>query len=40
MTETVNINFAKDGGMVAGIVQDAKTGEVFKQARLRSVSDK
>jgi phosphoribosyl-AMP cyclohydrolase len=29
MTETVSIDFAKDGGMVAGIVQDAKTGEVL-----------
>jgi len=29
MTNTVAIDFAKDGGMVAGIVQDAGTGEVL-----------
>jgi phosphoribosyl-AMP cyclohydrolase len=27
--EAPKIDFAKDGGMVAGIVQDAKTGEVL-----------
>jgi phosphoribosyl-ATP pyrophosphohydrolase/phosphoribosyl-AMP cyclohydrolase len=27
--KTPKIDFAKDGGMVAGIVQDAKTGEVL-----------
>lgn len=29
MSEAVKIDFAKDGGMVAGIVQDAKSGEVL-----------
>ncbi len=32
MTELIDptfINFAKDGGMVAGIVQDARTGQVL-----------
>jgi phosphoribosyl-AMP cyclohydrolase len=29
MTETPTIDFAKAGGMVAGIVQDANTGEVL-----------
>jgi phosphoribosyl-AMP cyclohydrolase len=32
MTETMNqikVDFAKDGGLVAGIVQDATTGEVL-----------
>ncbi|MDE1160445.1 MAG: phosphoribosyl-AMP cyclohydrolase [Acidobacteriaceae bacterium] len=28
-TAVPTINFEKDGGMVAGIVQDAKTGEVL-----------
>ena len=27
--EAIEINFAKDSGMVAGIVQDAKSGEVL-----------
>jgi phosphoribosyl-AMP cyclohydrolase len=27
--ESVAIDFAKDGGLVAGIVQDARTGEVL-----------
>jgi phosphoribosyl-AMP cyclohydrolase len=29
MADAVEINFAKDGGMVAGIVQDAGTGQVL-----------
>ena len=29
MSAEVKIDFAKDGGLVAGIVQDAKTGEVL-----------
>ncbi len=29
MEETIKIDFAKAGGMVAGIVQDAATGEVL-----------
>ena len=29
MSDAVKIDFAKDGGMVAGIVQDAKSGEVL-----------
>jgi phosphoribosyl-ATP pyrophosphohydrolase/phosphoribosyl-AMP cyclohydrolase len=29
MSAEVKINFAKDGGLVAGIVQDAKTGQVL-----------
>ena len=29
MTEEVKIDFAKDNGMVAGIVQDAGTGQVL-----------
>jgi phosphoribosyl-ATP pyrophosphohydrolase/phosphoribosyl-AMP cyclohydrolase len=29
MEETIQIDFAKAGGMVAGIVQDAVTGEVL-----------
>ncbi len=28
-TETLKLNFAKDGGLVAGIVQDAHSGEVL-----------
>jgi phosphoribosyl-AMP cyclohydrolase len=27
--ESITIDFAKDGGLVAGIVQDAKSGEVL-----------
>jgi len=29
MSAEVKIDFAKDGGLVAGIVQDAKTGQVL-----------
>jgi phosphoribosyl-AMP cyclohydrolase len=29
VAEAVAVNFAKDGGLVAGIVQDAKSGEVL-----------
>jgi phosphoribosyl-AMP cyclohydrolase len=29
MSTDVKIDFAKDGGLVAGIVQDAKTGQVL-----------
>ena len=29
MSADVKIDFAKDGGLVAGIVQDAKTGEIL-----------
>jgi phosphoribosyl-AMP cyclohydrolase len=29
MTNSVTIDFAKDGGMVPGVVQDAVTGEVL-----------
>jgi phosphoribosyl-AMP cyclohydrolase len=29
MSEVPQINFAKDGGMVAGIVQDAQSGDVL-----------
>ena len=29
MSKAIKIDFAKDGGLVAGIVQDAKTGDVL-----------
>jgi phosphoribosyl-AMP cyclohydrolase len=41
MTETktgVAINFEKDGGLVAGIVQDARTGEVLMLGFLNAES--
>ncbi|MES2391434.1 MAG: phosphoribosyl-AMP cyclohydrolase [Acidobacteriota bacterium] len=38
MSDTVSIDFAKAGGMVAGIVQDAKTGEVLMLGFLNEVS--
>ncbi len=28
-TESIRINFAKDSGLVAGIVQDARTGQIL-----------
>ena len=36
--EVIEINFAKDGGMVAGIVQDAKSGEVLMLGFLNEAS--
>lgn len=38
MKNPVAINFEKDGGMVAGIVQDAKTGEVLMLGFLNAES--
>ena len=38
MSAEVKINFAKDGGLVAGIVQDAKTGEVLMLGFLNAQS--
>jgi len=38
MVETVNIDFAKDSGLVAGIVQDAKSGEVLMLGFLNETS--
>jgi phosphoribosyl-AMP cyclohydrolase len=36
--EAIEINFAKDSGMVAGIVQDAKSGEVLMLGFLNNES--
>ena len=38
MSTDVKIDFAKDGGLVAGIVQDAKTGEVLMLGFLNNES--
>src|SRR5665811_828672 len=38
MTDTPTIDFAKAGGLVAGIVQDAKTGGVLMLGFLNEVS--
>jgi len=38
MVEAVKIDFAKDNGLVAGIVQDAKSGEVLMLGFLNETS--
>jgi phosphoribosyl-AMP cyclohydrolase len=38
MENKITIDFAKDGGLVAGIVQDAKTGEVLMLGFLNAES--
>jgi phosphoribosyl-AMP cyclohydrolase len=38
MSDTVNIDFAKMDGLVPGIVQDAKTGEMLMLGFLNEVS--
>jgi phosphoribosyl-AMP cyclohydrolase len=38
MTDTPTIDFAKAGGLVAGIVQNAKTGEVLMLGFLNEIS--
>ncbi len=38
MGEAVKIDFAKDSGLVAGIVQDAKSGEVLMLGFLNEIS--
>jgi len=38
MVEVVSIDFAKDNGLVAGIVQDAKSGEVLMLGFLNETS--
>jgi phosphoribosyl-AMP cyclohydrolase len=38
MVEAVTIDFAKDNGLVAGIVQDAKSGEVLMLGFLNEIS--
>jgi len=38
MTNTVKIDFAKSDGLVAGIVQDAKTGEMLMLGFLNETS--
>ena len=38
MGETVKIDFAKMDGLVPGIVQDAKTGEILMLGFLNEVS--
>ena len=40
MSETVKIDFAKDNGLVAGIVQDAETGAVLMLGFLNEESYK
>src|SRR3984957_21342017 len=40
MNAEVKIDFAKDGGLVAGIMQDAKTGEVLMLGFLNEESYK
>jgi len=40
MSAEVKIDFAKDGGLVAGIVQDAKTGQVLMLGFLNEESYK
>ena len=36
--EAIKINFSKDGGMVAGVVQDARSGEVLMLGFLNEAS--
>jgi phosphoribosyl-AMP cyclohydrolase len=40
MSDDIQIDFAKDGGMVAGIVQDASNGEVLMLGFLNAESYK